>query len=81
MASSVVGLDASASRPEARPGVDEQTAAQGDDQDHRRGECQGTAVEADVGLTEAGKEKRQKGGREGRSVPALVTGALLHRAG
>ena len=66
---------------QARPRVDEQTAAQGDDQDHGRGERQRTAVEADVGLTEAGKEKRQKGGREGRSVPALVTGALLHRAG
>ena len=66
---------------QARAGVDEQAAAQGDDEDHGRGERQGTAVEADVGLTEAGKEKRQKGGREGRSVPALVTGALLHRAG
>ena len=40
-----------------------------------------TAIEADVGLPEAGEEKRQEGGREGRSVPALVTGALLHRAG
>ena len=66
---------------QARARVDEQTATQGDDQDHGRGERQRTAVEADVGLTEAGKEKRQKGGREGRSVPALVTGALLHRAG
>ena len=70
----MVGLESAAEQPQPGLGVDEQAAAQGDEQEERRGEGQGPAVEADIGLSKAGEEERQKGGREGRSVPAPSRG-------